>query len=279
MALHEEGISESTLQFEDNRSEAIIQRRRQEMANNSPQATELARWQAMANNYVAQQPTPIQRVENHITKRNKLASGQENRARYSNIEANPTQSVPLQPKTNENAGPISDIAGVIQRKASVTVQNTTDAYVSEWVKAESQSKGVEAGPRAEAQKVKAIAGGNWVGGHMINDRLGGGGGFDNIVPITNTMNNHHHTIENKAQRIVGDGTGPYEVRYYMNILNREDYDLPKGEVKNLPNKFKQSYEYRTKEVQAGGSRSRPVPYQAPGDSKSEEGKELDMKVG
>jgi len=53
---------ESTFQFVDNRHEAVIQKRLQEMVNNSPQAKKVAQLQAMADNYSAQQQQPIQLI-------------------------------------------------------------------------------------------------------------------------------------------------------------------------------------------------------------------------
>ncbi len=169
--------------------------------------------------------------------------------------------------------------GVVQRVNKVTVKNTTDDYCSGWVQCETRSTGVDSGPQQEAQDVAAIAGGSWVGGHMVNDRLGGTGGFENIVPITSSMNNRHHPVENAAQEKVGDGSGPYEVKYYMKILHRDDYTfLPsKDQVFNLPDKFLQYFEWRTKEVPAGGTNSRPRPYKAPGPISMVVGKTLDLK--
>lgn len=136
--------------------------------------------------------------------------------------------------------------GTIQLK-TVTVKNKINNYSSGWQQNESLSTGVDSGPQAEAQKVASIAGGNWVGGHMVNDRLGGTGGFSNIVPITSSMNGKHHTIENQAQNKVGGGLGPYEVNYHMNILARKDFDFGgKDEIKNMPYRFQQSYDWRDK---------------------------------
>ena len=50
-----QGGGESTFQFVDNRSEAIVQRKLQELANNSPHAKKIAQLQAMADNQSAQQ--------------------------------------------------------------------------------------------------------------------------------------------------------------------------------------------------------------------------------
>jgi hypothetical protein len=67
--------NESTFQFEDNRPEAIAQRKLQEMANNSPQAKQAAQLQAIANNYSAQHQQPIRRksksTENLVVQRTK----------------------------------------------------------------------------------------------------------------------------------------------------------------------------------------------------------------
>lgn len=42
--------AESTFQFVDNRPEAVVQRKLQEMASNSPQVKQLRAFQEMANN-------------------------------------------------------------------------------------------------------------------------------------------------------------------------------------------------------------------------------------
>lgn len=138
--------------------------------------------------------------------------------------------------------------------AKVTVRNKTNAYSSGWQQAESMSTGVDDGPKAEAQKVASIAGGSWVGGHMVNDRLGGTGGYSNIVPITSSMNGKHKTIENASRNTVGGGLGSKEVNYHMNILARTDFDFGGGnEVKNMPYRFQQSYEVRDKNNHTGYS--------------------------
>lgn len=191
-----------------------------------------------------------------------------------------TQIPQLQLMTNVNGIPMSQRAGVIQRVQTVTITNNVDNYDSGWLQAETQRRGVESGPRAEAQTVANIVGGTWVGGHMVNDALGGGGGFSNIVPITSSMNNQHHTIENAAQNIVGNIGSAYEVRYYMNILNRTNYIVtPNNDrINNLPDQFQQRYTFRTKEVQAGGTTSRPIAYQAPGPITTVTGSVLNMHV-
>ncbi|MDG0803407.1 hypothetical protein [Pectobacterium polaris] len=186
----------------------------------------------------------------------------------------------LQSMTNVNGKSASQNTGVIQRVQTMTITNTVDNYDSGWLQAETQSTGVGPGPRLEAQTVAQIAGGYWIGGHMVNDRLGGGGGFGNIVPITSSMNNQHHTMENAAQNIVGNQGTDYEVRYYMSILNRSNYIFtPNNDVvNNLPDQFQQHYSYRTKEVQAGGTISRPRAYQPPGPETTIAGKVLNMNL-
>ena len=141
-------------------------------------------------------------------------------------------------------------AGIVQRK-TLTVRNTIDNYDSDWQQGESQATGVEPGPRQEAQKVQEMCGGTWVGGHMVNDMLGGHGGYANIVPITSGMNGQHRTVENAAKNQFHRFGGPWEVRYYMQILNRANYDITDGvggptihRINNLADQFQQSYEFR-----------------------------------
>lgn len=190
------------------------------------------------------------------------------------------QVAQFQPTPNVNGIPVRQNAGIIQRVTTVNVTNTTDNYDSGWVQAETQSTGVDNGPQTEAQDVAKVAGGSWVGGHMVNDRLGGTGDFSNIVPITSSMNNQHHTIENAAQNKVGNGGTAYEVRYRMDILNRTNYTFtPNNDVvNNLADQFQQSYDYRTKAVPAGGSTTRPRPYQPPGPITTVNGQVLNMVV-
>ncbi|MEM1000831.1 MAG: hypothetical protein AAGN35_27505 [Bacteroidota bacterium] len=238
--MHLKGGGKASHPLVDDRPGAIAQRRRQAMADNSPQVKRMAQLQAMVDRQTRSAPVPRPRTR------------------------------PL-----SGAG-----GGVIQRVTTMTVTNTTDNYSSGWVQAETRSTGVDSGPQREAQDVAALAGGSWVGGHMINDRLGGSGGFSNIVPITSSMNGQHRTVENAAQRVVGNGNGPNEVRYRMNILNRTDYTItPNNDViNNLPDQFQQHYDYRTKEVQAGGTQSRPIPYQAAGPITTVNGQVLNMAV-
>lgn len=66
-----QGDGESTFQFIDNRPEAIAQRKLQEIANNSSQATQL---QAIADNYSSQQQHSIQTKENNEVQRSEHGS-------------------------------------------------------------------------------------------------------------------------------------------------------------------------------------------------------------
>ena len=56
---------ESTFQFVDNRPEAIVQRKLQELANNRPQAKQATQLQVMADNHSTQNQQPIQKKENN----------------------------------------------------------------------------------------------------------------------------------------------------------------------------------------------------------------------
>ncbi|MFT6871361.1 MAG: hypothetical protein ACJAVN_000359 [Roseivirga sp.] len=74
---------EATFQFVDKRPEAIAQRKRQKMANNSPQVKRLAQLQTMADNYTSHQPQLIQKKENNTGLPDNLKSGIENLSGYS----------------------------------------------------------------------------------------------------------------------------------------------------------------------------------------------------
>lgn len=82
-AVQKQSGSKSTFQFVDNRPEALAQRKRQEMANNSAQAKQAAQLQAMARNYSAQQQRPIQKKENNTGLPDQLKSGIENLSGHS----------------------------------------------------------------------------------------------------------------------------------------------------------------------------------------------------
>lgn len=80
---HRQSTSESSFHFEDNRPEAIAQRKLQEMANNSPQAKQAVQLQSMADNYSAQEHQPIQKKENNTGLPDNLKSGIESLSGYS----------------------------------------------------------------------------------------------------------------------------------------------------------------------------------------------------
>ena len=125
------------------------------------------------------------------------------------------------------------------KKRTMTVRNHIDDYTSGRINSLSRATGVERGPRNEAQKVASFLGGSWVGGHMINDQLGGNGTFQNIVPITSSMNGKHKKIENQANNLLSSGSGT-SLEYKMNIKSRTTVTSGLNTVKNLPLEFKQT---------------------------------------
>ncbi|GEM_PF-6191299 len=74
---------ESTFQFVDNRPKTLVQRRLQDMANNSLKLKQVAQLQAMTDNYLARQHNPIQKKENDTGLPDNLKSGIENLSGYS----------------------------------------------------------------------------------------------------------------------------------------------------------------------------------------------------
>jgi len=72
----------STFQFADHRLEAIAQKKRQEMASNSPQSKQTAQRQAVMHNHTAQQALPIQKKENNTGLPDTLKAGIENLSGY-----------------------------------------------------------------------------------------------------------------------------------------------------------------------------------------------------
>lgn len=124
-------------------------------------------------------------------------------------------------------------------KQTMTVRNKRDSFSSGWINHLDRATGVEAGPRKEAQKVQRFFGGTWVGGHMVNDQLGGDGSFKNIVPITSSMNGLHKSIENKANGYLSAQNGT-SILYEMEILKRAKVSNGYQTVTNLPVEFQQT---------------------------------------
>ena len=125
------------------------------------------------------------------------------------------------------------------KKQTMTVRNKKDKYTSGLINGLSRATGVESGPRAEAKKIKKFLGGSWIGGHMVNDQLGGNGSFKNIVPITSSMNGLHKSVENQANNLLSAGHGT-QIEYKMKILKRATVKNAVKTVKNLPIEFKQT---------------------------------------
>lgn len=73
-----QGSSESTFQFVDNRHEAVVQNKLQELVHNSPQASKAAQLQAIADNHSAKQQPPIQKKANDTGLPDNLKTGMEN---------------------------------------------------------------------------------------------------------------------------------------------------------------------------------------------------------
>lgn len=74
---------ESTFRVENNRPEAIAQRKLQEMVNKGPQAKQITQLQVMTNNYFIQRKNPIQKKENNTGLPDNLKSGIEQLSGYS----------------------------------------------------------------------------------------------------------------------------------------------------------------------------------------------------
>ncbi len=70
-------------QFADNRSEAVMQRKLQDAANNSPQARNIAQLQAMVDDHASTQDFLMQKKENNTGMPDNLKSGIENLSGYS----------------------------------------------------------------------------------------------------------------------------------------------------------------------------------------------------
>jgi len=79
---NQQSNAEPAFQFVDNRSEAIAQRKLQDIAKNSPQVKKATQLQAMAADYSAQHSKPIQKKENNTGLPDSLKSGIENLSGY-----------------------------------------------------------------------------------------------------------------------------------------------------------------------------------------------------
>lgn len=133
---------------------------------------------------------------------------------------------------------------------TMKVKNTTDNYVSAWIDQLRIKQGVQAGPAAEAKKLEYIlgAGHDCVGGHMINDQMGGDGGYGNIIPITKEMNKWHTSIENMVTQNLSTALPSLtkEYRYSMRVSNRGSVSTVRGKVTNWPWRYDNMYEVRDK---------------------------------
>ncbi|WP_337966033.1 DUF4157 domain-containing protein [uncultured Flavobacterium sp.] len=180
--------------------------------------------------------------ENNLKSQNKNYSVDQKSLRNNSNKPNQLKSLVVQkgkklkPKAKAKKAPKHAID---LKKQTMTVRNKKDSYTSGLINGLSRATGVESGPRAEAQKVKKFFGGSWIGGHMVNDQLGGSGSFKNIVPITSSMNGLHKTIENRANNLLSAGNGT-QIEYKMKILKRATVKNALKTVKNLPIEFKQT---------------------------------------
>ncbi|MFT4803432.1 MAG: hypothetical protein ACJAUV_001965 [Flavobacteriales bacterium] len=77
-SVSQKSSGDSAFQFVDNRPEAVVQRKLQEMVNNSPQVNQAAQLQATSDNHSAQQNQPVQKKENYTGLPDDLKSGIEN---------------------------------------------------------------------------------------------------------------------------------------------------------------------------------------------------------
>jgi hypothetical protein len=231
----------------------------QELIENSPRVKQLNAYQKMADDYSSRQQNPVQqkqnddRVNDRFTERKEIPA----EAFSANKRTNEglSETIPhINPVVQKAKRKVKAPAPVVKKnkikpkikkkvlpakKQAMTVRNKTNAYTSGRINQVTRATGVDASPQKEAQKVAKFLGGSWVGGHMVNDQLGGTGDFSNIVPITSSMNGKHKTIENRANNELNRRNGT-EVEYQMNINRRETRVHGLSTVKNLPVEFEQT---------------------------------------
>jgi len=215
--------------LQDNRLPAITQRKMQDGENSS-----------------SSQQYLIQRKENNLGLEDSLRTENKNYS-INQISVHSNSSRPDQlnapiiqkSKVKKGKGKTKKALKVDLKKQTMTVRNKKDKYTSGLINGLSRATGVESGPRAEAQKVKKFLGGSWIGGHMVNDQLGGSGSFKNIVPITSSMNGLHKSVENQANNLLSAGHGT-QIEYKMKILKRATVKNALKTVKNLPIEFQQT---------------------------------------
>lgn len=257
-ATQKENGREGVFQLIDNRPEALSQRNHQQAINNSSRVKQLKAYQQMADVYSSSHQNLVQLKRNEDKLNDVFFERKEMPAPYFPSHAKPSESVAetkqqtnpvvqkvkhtaktkpvpkkhkLKPKKMKKTLPL--------KKQVMTVRNKTNTYTSGMINHITLPTGVKPGPRKEAQKVASFLGGSWVGGHMVNDQLGGPGDFSNIVPITSSMNGKHKTIENRANQLLTSGNGN-TVEYKMNIQKRETRVSGLKTVKSLPVEFKQT---------------------------------------
>lgn len=231
----------------EDRSVGTTHRNLQELIENSPRVQQLNAYQKMADNYSAMQSKPIQKkqtvseAEAYVdTKKQNSKENNTNAEKINNNNSGIIQRAAKKNKKKKHKIKKATKKTVkLDKKQVMTVRNKTDHYSSGRIDQLYMATGVDDGPRKEAQKVALFLGGNWVGGHMVNDQLGGTGGFSNIVPITSSMNGKHKTIENRANNELARDNGT-EVEYEMNINRRETRVKGSKTVKNLPVEFEQT---------------------------------------
>lgn len=228
----------------------MAHQRVQALADGSPRAAQLAALVRLANQTPAQ-PTAVPDRRGALSGPPSPSYARQD-GPLAQLVAIPRLKHPAVPVQLQGTGIAQRVAGTKKgmkkikpipppggKKQTLTVRNGVDNYSSGLISTIVPSTGVNAGPRKEAQKVATMLGGSWVGGHMVNDQLGGDGGYGNIVPITSSMNGMHKTIENLANNLLTAGHGT-SVEYKMDILRRATVKYSHKTVKNLPVEFQQT---------------------------------------
>lgn len=110
--------------------------------------------------------------------------------------------------------------------------------------------GTSPATRTTSQGAKAIFGGTWVAGHLLNEHLGGpGNDYKNITAFTGQDNSAHlHNLEKYAKGAVISGE---TIDYFTYVTKRADFNKGTDTAQNLATELKGGYKNHTTGIDFG----------------------------